>query len=124
MPGFKPSHEVKAMLDQADLFLLPSVTGADGDMEGIPVALMEAMAVGIPVVSTLHSGIPELIDAGKSGWLVPENDAAALAERLQAFASLQEAELRPMLSLARRKVETDFNQQVIYRELAGLLQAL
>ena len=43
------------MLDEADVFLLPSVTGADGDMEGIPVALMEAMAVGIPVVSTLHS---------------------------------------------------------------------
>ncbi|VFS40616.1 group 1 glycosyl transferase [Enterobacter cancerogenus] len=40
MPGFKPSHEVKAMLDEADVFLLPSVTGADGDMEGIPVALM------------------------------------------------------------------------------------
>ncbi|MDI9229314.1 colanic acid biosynthesis glycosyltransferase WcaL, partial [Serratia bockelmannii] len=55
MPGFKPSHEVKAMLDEADVFLLPSVTGADGDMEGMPVALMEAMAVGIPVVSTLHS---------------------------------------------------------------------
>ena len=75
MPGFKPSHEVKAMLDDADVFLLPSVTGADGDMEGIPVALMEAMAVGIPVVSTLHSGIPELVEADKSGWLVPENDA-------------------------------------------------
>ncbi|HAZ55556.1 MAG TPA: colanic acid biosynthesis glycosyltransferase WcaL, partial [Franconibacter helveticus] len=124
MPGFKPSHEVKALLDQADLFLLPSITGADGDMEGIPVALMEAMAVGIPVVSTLHSGIPELIDAGKSGWLVPENDAEALAERLQTFASLREEELRPMLRHARQKVETDFNQQVIYRELAGLLQAL
>ncbi|VEB57526.1 glycosyl transferase family protein [Salmonella enterica subsp. enterica] len=59
MPGFKPSHEVKAMLDDADVFLLPSITGTDGDMEGIPVALMEAMAVGIPVVSTVHSGIPE-----------------------------------------------------------------
>ena len=124
MPGFKPSHEVKAMLDDADLFLLPSITGADGDMEGIPVALMEAMAVGIPVISTLHSGIPELIEAGKSGWLVPENDALALAERLAAFAGLREEELRPMLSHARRKVETDFNQQVIYRQLAGLLQAL
>ncbi|EGD7457830.1 colanic acid biosynthesis glycosyltransferase WcaL, partial [Shigella flexneri] len=78
MPGFKPSHEVKEMLDDADVFLLPSVTGADGDMEGIPVALMEAMAVGIPVVSTLHSGIPELVEADKSGWLLPENDARAL----------------------------------------------
>ena len=87
MPGFKPSHEVKAMLDDADVFLLPSVTGADGDMEGIPVALMEAMAVGIPVVSTLHSGIPELVEADKSGWLVPENDARALAQRLAAFSN-------------------------------------
>ncbi len=45
-------------------------------MEGIPVALMEAMAVGIPVVSTLHSGIPELVEADKSGWLVPENNVS------------------------------------------------
>jgi colanic acid/amylovoran biosynthesis glycosyltransferase len=81
MPGFKPSHEVKVMLDEADVFLLPSVTGADGDMEGIPVALMEAMAVGIPVVSTVHSGIPELIQSDYSGWLVPENNAPALADR-------------------------------------------
>ncbi|EFE0635383.1 TPA: colanic acid biosynthesis glycosyltransferase WcaL [Escherichia coli] len=124
MPGFKPSHEVKAMLDEADVFLLPSVTGADGDMEGIPVALMEAMAVGIPVVSTLHSGIPELVEADKSGWLVPENDAYALAQRLAAFSQLDTDELAPVVKRAREKVEHDFNQQVINRELASLLQAL
>ena len=124
MPGFKPSHEVKAMLDDADVFLLPSVTGADGDMEGIPVALMEAMAVGIPVVSTLHSGIPELVEADKSGWLVPENDACALAQRLAAFSQLDTDELAPVVKRAREKVEHDFNQQVINRELASLLQAL
>ena len=124
VPGFKPSHEVKAMLDDADVFLLPSVTGADGDMEGIPVALMEAMAVGIPVVSTLHSGIPELVEADKSGWLVPENDARALAQRLAAFSQLDTDELAPVVKRAREKVEHDFNQQVINRELASLLQAL
>lgn len=124
MPGFKPSHEVKAMLDEADLFLLPSVTGEDGDMEGIPVALMEAMAVGIPVVSTQHSGIPELIDAGHSGWLVPEYDALALANRLQAFGQIEESELKPMLTRARQKVETDFNQNVIYQKLASQLHTL
>lgn len=112
------------MLDEADLFLLPSVTGADGDMEGIPVALMEAMAVGIPVVSTFHSGIPELIDADESGWLVPENDPAALADKLEAFASLGVETLAPMLDKARLKVDNQFNQQRIYRQLAGLLQAL
>lgn len=124
MLGFKPNHEVKAMLDKADLFLLPSVTGGDGDMEGIPVALMEAMAVGIPVVSTVHSGIPELIDAGESGWLVPEYDAVALANQLQAFASVEEERLRPMLTLAREKVESEFNQKVIYQKLAHQLHTL
>lgn len=124
MPGFKPNHEVKAMLDEADLFLLPSVTGEDGDMEGIPVALMEAMAVGIPVVSTVHSGIPELIDAGESGWLVPEYDAVALADRLQAFGRVNESELKPMLAQARAKVETEFNQKVIYQNLARQLHTL
>lgn len=124
MPGFKPSHEVKAMLDQADLFLLPSVTGEDGDMEGIPVALMEAMAVGIPVVSTVHSGIPELIDADESGWLVPEKDAFALADTLQAAASVSEGDLQLMLARAREKVAGQFNQHVIYQQLARQLQTL
>ena len=124
MPGFKPSHEVKAMLDEADIFLLPSVTGADGDMEGIPVALMEAMAVGLPVVSTVHSGIPELIDADRSGWLVPENDPQALADRLAALSAIQQEALAPVVSRAREKVETEFNQQIINQRLATLLQAL
>lgn len=124
MPGFKPSHEVKAMLDEADVFLLPSVTGTDGDMEGIPVALMEAMAVGIPVVSTLHSGIPELIETDESGWLVPENDAAALANRLSALSAYEQQKLEPVVTKAREKVETTFNQQVINRQLASLLQTL
>ncbi len=124
MPGFKPSHEVKAMLDEADVFLLPSVTGADGDMEGIPVALMEAMAVGIPVVSTVHSGIPELIDADQSGWLVPENDPQALADKLAAFSSMEGQQLVPVVTRAREKVETDFNQQKINQRLATLLQTL
>lgn len=113
MPGFKPSHEVKAMLDDADVFLLPSVTGADGDMEGIPVALMEAMAVGIPVVSTLHSGIPELVEADKSGWLVPENDARALAQRLAAFSQLDTDELAPVVKRAREKSNTILTSRLL-----------
>lgn len=124
MPGFKPSHEVKAMLDKADVFLLPSITGADGDMEGIPVALMEAMAVGIPVLSTVHSGIPELIDSGGSGWLVAENDAEALADKLRLLGSMDEQTLQPVVTRARKKVETDFNQQLINRQLASLLHTL
>ena len=123
MPGFKPSHEVKAMLDDADVFLLPSVTGADGDMEGIPVALMEAMAVGIPVVSTLHSGIPELVEADKSGWWCLRTMPCTGATT-GGISELDTDELTTVVKRAREKVEHDFNQQVINRELASLLQAL
>jgi colanic acid/amylovoran/stewartan biosynthesis glycosyltransferase WcaL/AmsK/CpsK len=62
--------------------LAPSVTGCDGNQEGIPVVLMEALAQGIPVVTTQHSGIPELVRDGESGFLVTERDADALAEKL------------------------------------------
>jgi colanic acid/amylovoran biosynthesis glycosyltransferase len=64
----------------------PSVTAANGDMEGIPVAMMEAMASGLPVVSTIHSGIPELIEDDATGYLVPEGDVGALAARLSRLA--------------------------------------
>lgn len=124
MAGFKPSHIVKAMLNDADLFLLPSITGSDGDMEGIPVALMEAMAVGIPVISTRHSGIPELIDSEHSGWLVPENNPDALADTLARVAALDGVQLEPLRQCARRKVEREFNQRIIDRKLADLLQTL
>lgn len=124
MPGFMPSHQVKEMLEQADVFLLPSITGTDGDMEGIPVALMEAMAVGIPVISTVHSGIPELVESGKSGWLVPENDAQALAERLAAFSQLDGEGITHIVGRAREKIVTEFNQVFINNQLASLLQTL
>ncbi|MEY7909892.1 glycosyltransferase, partial [Citrobacter cronae] len=124
MPGFKPSHQVKEMLEQADVFLLPSITGRDGDMEGIPVALMEAMSVGIPVISTVHSGIPELVESGKSGWLAPENDAQALAERLAAFSLLDSEQVQPIVQCAREKIEAEFNQLAINKQLASLLQTM
>lgn len=85
---------------------------------------MEAMAVGIPVLSTVHSGIPELIASGDSGWLVAENDAQALAEKLKFVGRMDERSLQPVLQRARAKVETDFNQQVINRQLANLLHTL
>lgn len=123
MPGFKPQDEIRQALNEADIFLLPSKTAADGDMEGIPVALMEAMAVGLPVVSTRHSGIPELIEHNVSGWLVPENDAAALADTLLSL-SQNEIDVAPVVAAARQKVETEFNQHIAYGELAQILERL
>lgn len=123
MTGFKPQEEIRRALSEADIFLLPSKTAADGDMEGIPVALMEAMAVGLPVVSTFHSGIPELIENNVSGWLVDEDDPEALAETLLKL-SQGEVNVAPVVAAARHKVETEFNQHIAYGELAQILERL
>ena len=69
-------------LTHAALFCLPCVVAADGDLDGIPVALMEAMAAGVPVVSTRLSGVPELIEDGVSGRLAEPGDPESLADAL------------------------------------------
>jgi colanic acid/amylovoran biosynthesis glycosyltransferase len=81
--GGKSRPEVISHLSGADIAVLASHPTASGKREGIPVALMEAMAVELPVVSTAISGIPELVEHGVSGLLVPSGDAAALADALQ-----------------------------------------
>lgn len=83
LAGWKQQHEVVKLLQKSHILLAPSVTASSGDKEGIPVALMEAMATGRIVISTFHSGIPELIEDGKSGFLVPERNAEILAEKLE-----------------------------------------
>jgi len=92
----------------ASIFALPSVVTTSGDRDGIPVSLMEAMAAGTPVVSTRVSGIPELIEDGREGLLVPERDALALAAALERL--LDEPALGPRLALAARaRVEREFD---------------
>ena len=81
--GAKDNGYVRERMEESDLFLLASVTAADGDTEGAPVSLLEAQACGIPVVSTRHAGIPEIVVENQSGYLVPERDAEALATALR-----------------------------------------
>jgi colanic acid/amylovoran biosynthesis glycosyltransferase len=108
--GGLPHGPTLALLDDADVFILPSVTAEDGDMEGIPVSLMEAMARGMPVISTYHSGIPELVEDGVSGFLVPERDVTALAEAIQR--TINSAAKWPEIGRAgRRTVEDNFNRR-------------
>jgi glycosyltransferase involved in cell wall biosynthesis len=72
--GFR--DDVPALLNAADVFVMPSLS------EGLPLALLEAMSVGVPVVATAVGGVPELIQAGETGWLVPPHDADELARML------------------------------------------
>ncbi len=71
----------------ADLFVQHSVTAPDGDTEGMPVAVMEAMAFGLPIVSTLHSGIPEAVEHGITGYLVEEHGTEGMAVRISELLS-------------------------------------
>lgn len=81
--GWQSQEEISALLADSHLFVLPSVTAADGDKEGTPTVLLEAQAAGLPVLSTTHAGIPEIVADGETGLLVPERDADALADALE-----------------------------------------
>lgn len=80
--GPMPESEVLALLAKASIFALPCVVGVDGSMDNLPTVIMEAMAAGLPVVSTPVAGVPEMVKDGASGFLVPEHDPALLATRL------------------------------------------
>lgn len=81
LPGMVTQAEVRAAMARASVFLQHSVTAENGDVEGLPVAILEAMAAGLPVVATQHSGIPEAVCDGETGHLVPEHDVDAMADR-------------------------------------------
>lgn len=80
--GAQPHEMVLKLMRDAEIFALPSQTAKNGDCEGLPIVINEAAACGIPVVSTWHSGIPEAVLDGETGFLVTERDQSALAEKL------------------------------------------
>jgi colanic acid/amylovoran biosynthesis glycosyltransferase len=77
--GMQPSATIRQMLRKTRLFCLPSVTTWDGHVEGLGIVTLEAQAMGVPVVSTYHAGIPEGVADGVTGTLVPERDSEKLA---------------------------------------------
>jgi len=120
--GTRTSDEVAGELAQAHLFIAPSVTSQDGDMEGIPTVLMEAMASGLPVISTLHSGIAELVDDGVSGKLVAERDVDGLAQAVRELAT--NVDRWPVIGAAgREKVLREFNSKILNSRLERLFES-
>lgn len=119
--GWRTSEEVAAEMAAADLLVVPSVTARDGDMEGAPLVLLEAMASGLPAIGSRHGGIPELVGHGENGLLVDERDAGGLAEALGRFA---DPALRARFGeAARRRVEREFDGRIQSGALARLLSA-
>lgn len=123
LPGPQPQGEVRARLRQASVLAAPCVIAADGDRDGLPTVLLEAMAMGTPVVSTDVTGIPEVLDDGVTGLEVPQRDSSALAAAC--IRLLEDAGLRKSLAInARRQIEDRFDIRRNSGELRSLFDQL
>ena len=98
LTGWASGTRVKEEMVAARALVLPSFA------EGLPVVIMEAMALGRPVISTYVAGIPELVESGKNGWLVPASDEVALAEAMRAALEASECQLANMGAAGRLRV--------------------
>ena len=121
--GWKTHEDVKQLLEESHVMVAPSLTSDGGDQEGIPNAIKEAMATGLPVISTFHSGIPELVADGVSGLLVPERDAASLADALAYLMSHPEV-CKRMGKAGRMQVEQEFDTNSLNKKLEELYLGL
>ncbi len=102
LPGAKPQHEIREHLAAATAFVLPSMIDPNGGMDNLPTVIMEAMAAGLPVISTAIGGIPEMVIQNETGFLVSPGDVAALAGAIEC--------LFDEIGLARRLGERGFQR--------------
>ncbi|MEZ5329325.1 MAG: glycosyltransferase [Verrucomicrobiales bacterium] len=115
--GFLSQEALHAEFDRAHVFIHPSQVGADGNREGVPNALLEAMATGLPVVATRHGGIPEAVEDGVSGRLLDEGDAAGIASALEEY-FVQPETLQAAGLAARIAVDQHFSQEQQVNEVS------
>ena len=118
--GSRPPEFVRERLREADLFLLHSVRARDGNEEGLPVAILEAMAHGLPVLSTRHGGIPEAVLDGTTGCLVDEGDWEGMSRHLLALAR-DPAQRLALGRAGRARALADFSAEREIRRLRVLL---
>jgi glycosyltransferase involved in cell wall biosynthesis len=119
LAGRLPRERLLELYPRASVFAAPCVVGGDGDRDGLPTVLIEAMALGVPVVATPVTGIPELVEDGVTGLLVPERDQAALAAAIEKLLA-DEALAQRLTAAARNRVEEYFD----LRRNVGLLRKL
>lgn len=119
LTGPTPQAEVLAAMRKAALLAAPCVVSEDGNRDGLPTVLLEAMAVGLPCVTTDVTGIPELVADGETGLIASEGDPDTLADRMEAL--LADAPLRQRLSHAgRARIERDFDIDANTAQLRAL----
>jgi colanic acid/amylovoran biosynthesis glycosyltransferase len=106
--GPRPLREIIPLVQTAAVLAAPCVVGADGNRDGLPTVLLEAMALGTPCVATDVTGIPEVLSDDETGLLIPQRDPVALANALQRM--LADSDLRVRLAAgARKRIEADFD---------------
>ena len=115
--GVQPATTIRQLLQKSRLLSLPSVTTSDGHVEGLGIVLLEAQAMGVPVVSTLHAGIPEAVADGVTGILVPERDSEKLAAAILRL--LEDRELWQQYHLA---TQGHIDRQFDLRKQTALLE--
>lgn len=113
-PGMLAHDEVLALLTRAEVFVMPSVRDEKGNIDGLPIVVLEAMAAGRPIVATDLAGMPLAVDHDKTGLLVPEKDPAALTQALDQLLA-DPGTARAMGEAGRQKIETDLSWDAIAR---------
>ncbi|MCS4198114.1 glycosyltransferase involved in cell wall biosynthesis [Salinibacter ruber] len=124
MHGRLPNDEVAQHMQTADAFLLPSKTAPSGDKEGTPTVLVEAQAVGLPCVTTRHSGIPEMIPKENHDLLSPEGSVESLARCLNKLSGSTIKKLSERTVKGREKVEVDFNISVEVNKINRIYKSI
>jgi glycosyltransferase involved in cell wall biosynthesis len=119
--GPMPHDKVFEWFQSLDIFVLACKRDRNGDQDGIPVVLMEAMAVRIPVVSTYISGIPELIKDNVSGLLAQPNDAASLADKIRSVLE-NPSRVDSLTEAAKERIREEFDVQVNTERLIRLFE--
>lgn len=118
--GPRPQHEIIHRLAGANLFVLPCRREKDGGMDNLPTVIMEAMAAGLPVISTAVAGVPEMVVSGFTGNLVPEHDISALGHAMEQLLD-DEERARKLGHAGRTLAEEKFAIQTNVQALAGIL---
>lgn len=117
--GEKPMGEISKIMNESDIFVHHSVTARDGDQEGIPTVIMEAMACSLPIISTYHSGIPELVINEKSGFLVEEKSVTGMVNKMETLCKKKDLRIS-MGRFGRKYVRERFNMNIQNKKLKDL----
>ncbi|MBX7103554.1 MAG: glycosyltransferase [Gemmataceae bacterium] len=120
--GALPQSEVVRKIREAAVVAAPCVVGADGNRDGLPTVLLEAMALGTPVVSTDVTGIPELVRDGETGIIVPQRQPAVLRQALQLLLNRPDLQVR-LATAGRKAIERDFDIRRNTEMMRGVIRS-